>query len=84
MPALYRNHTARANSWCEAIAPDRETIVKIKDSILTTIDPSEHNRKQPALYRACLLWIEAYLQDALVSPEQRVKPTSKVKEKENI
>jgi ribonuclease R len=45
-----------------------------------TVDPSEHQRKQPARHRACLLWIEAYLQDALVSPEQRVEPVPKVEE----
>jgi ribonuclease R len=54
--------------------------VKIKDSILTTVNPSKHQRKQPARHRACLLWIEAYLQEALVSPEQRVEPEPKVEE----
>jgi ribonuclease R len=54
--------------------------VKIKDRILTTVDPSEHQRKQPARHHACLLWIEAYLQKALVSPEQRVEPEPKIEQ----
>ena len=48
--------------------------IRVNDNILTTVHPSEHQRKQPARHQACLNWIEAYLQDALVSPEQRVKP----------
>ena len=48
--------------------------IKINDKLLTTIHPSEHLRKQPARHQACLNWIEAYLLDALVSPEKRVKP----------
>ena len=48
--------------------------IRINDKLLTTIHPSEHQRKQPARHLACLNWIEAYLLDALVSPEQRVKP----------
>jgi ribonuclease R len=54
--------------------------VKIKDSILTTVHPSEHHRKQPARHQACLRWIEAYLQDALVSPAERIEPAPKVEE----
>ena len=46
----------------------------MNDKILTTIHPSEHTRKQSARHLACLNWVEAYLQNALVSPEQRVKP----------
>ena len=48
--------------------------IRVNDKLLTTVHPSEHPRKQPARHQACLNWIEAYLQDALVSPEQRVKP----------
>ena len=48
--------------------------IRINDKLLTTVHPSKHQRKQPARYQACLNWIEAYLLDALVSPEQRVKP----------
>ena len=48
--------------------------IRVNDNILTTVHPGEHQRKQPARHQACLNWIEAYLQDALVSPEQRVKP----------
>ena len=48
--------------------------IRINDKLLTTVHPSKHQRKQPARHQACLNWIEAYLLDALVSPEQRVKP----------
>jgi ribonuclease R len=68
---IQHSQTAPFYTWLE---------VKIKDSILTTVDPSEHQRKQPARHRACLLWIEAYLQNVLVSPEQRVEPVLKVEE----
>jgi ribonuclease R len=51
--------------------------VRVDDKVLTTVHPSEHPRKQPARHLACLLWIESYLQDALVSPTQRVKPEPK-------
>jgi ribonuclease R len=68
---IQHSQTAPFYTWLE---------VKIKDSILTTVNPSEHNRKQPARHCACLLWIEAYLQKALVSPEQRVEPTPQVDE----
>jgi ribonuclease R len=68
---IQHSQTAPFYTWLE---------VKIKNRILTTVDPSEHNRKQQARHRACLLWIEAYLQDALVSPEQRVEPAPKVQE----
>jgi ribonuclease R len=68
---MQHSQTAPFYTWLE---------VKIKDCILTTVDPSEHQRKQPARHCACLLWIEAYLQKALVSPEQRVEPTPQVDE----
>ena len=57
--------TAPFRTWLE---------VRVNGKLLTTIHPSEHQRKQPARHQACLSWIEGYLQDALVSPEQRVKP----------
>jgi ribonuclease R len=59
------NQTLPFHTWLE---------VKVSDKILTTVHPSQRARKQPARHQACLSWIEAYLQDALVSPEQRVKP----------
>ena len=62
---LQEKQTEPFQTWLE---------VKINDKLLTTIHPSEHQRKQPARHQACLNWIEAYLQDALVSPEQRAKP----------
>jgi ribonuclease R len=58
--------------------------VKIKDRILTTVYPTEHQRKQPARHQACLRWIEAYLQDALVSPAERIDPAPKVEEAQEI
>ncbi|MGA7953699.1 MAG: RNB domain-containing ribonuclease [Gloeobacterales cyanobacterium] len=58
--------------------------VKIGGEVLTTVHPSEHQRKQPARHHACLMWIEAYLQNALVSPEQRVEPEPKVDEVQEI
>jgi ribonuclease R len=62
---MQQSQTAPFQTWLE---------VKIKDSILTTVHPSEHQRKQPAHHQACLQWIEAYLKDALVPPEQRIVP----------
>jgi ribonuclease R len=59
------SQTAPFSTWLE---------VKIKDIILTTVHPAEHQRKQPAHHQACLQWIEAYLTDALVPPEQRIMP----------
>ncbi|MCG9893030.1 MAG: putative dsRNA-binding protein, partial [Thermosynechococcaceae cyanobacterium MS004] len=40
----------------------------------TTEHPGEHTQKQPAKHRACLKWIESYLRETLVPPEQRVQP----------
>jgi ribonuclease R len=65
---MQQSQTAPFYAWLE---------IKIKDSILTTVHPSEHKRKQSARHLACLSWIEAYLKDALVSPEQRVQPELK-------
>ena len=48
--------------------------VRINDKLLTTVHPSEHQRKQPARHQACLNWLEAYFKDELMPPEQRVKP----------
>jgi ribonuclease R len=53
------------HSWLE---------VRADDKVLTTVHPSAHQRKQSARHQACLSWIEAYLQEVLVSPEQRIKP----------
>jgi ribonuclease R len=61
---LQHNQTMPFQTWLE---------VKMNDKLLTTVQPAEHQRKQPARHQACLNWIEVYLQDALVSPEQRVK-----------
>jgi ribonuclease R len=58
--------------------------VKINGNILTTVHPIEHQRKQPARHQACLSWIDAYLQDALVPPDQRVEPEPKVEEAQEI
>jgi ribonuclease R len=54
--------------------------ITIAGEALTTVHPTEHQRKHPARHHACLLWIEAYLQDALVNPEQRVEPAPKLEE----
>ena len=62
---LQEKQTEPFQTWLE---------IKVNGKPLTTVNPSEHQRKQPARHLACLNWIEAYLQDALVSPEQRVKP----------
>jgi ribonuclease R len=47
---IQHSQTAPFYSWLE---------IKINGSILTTVHPSEHQRKQPARHQACLLWIEA-------------------------
>ena len=64
---LDHQHTLSApfQTWLE---------VRINDKLLTTVHPSEHQRKQPARHQACLNWLEAYFKDELVPPEQRVKP----------
>jgi ribonuclease R len=62
---MQHSQTEPFHSWLE---------IKIKGSILTTVHPSEHQRKQPAHHQACLSWIEAYIKDVLVSPEQRIVP----------
>jgi ribonuclease R len=62
---LQHNQTMPFQTWLE---------VKMNGKILTTIHPAEHKRKQPARHQACLMWIEAYLENNLVPPEQRVKP----------
>ncbi|NJM74730.1 MAG: RNB domain-containing ribonuclease [Acaryochloridaceae cyanobacterium RU_4_10] len=62
---MQQSQTAPFYTWLE---------VKIKDSILTTVHPTEHQRKQPAHHQACLSWIESYLKNALVPPDQRVQP----------
>jgi ribonuclease R len=72
---VQQSQTAPFYAWLE---------VKIKDRILTTVHPSEHQRKQPVRHQACLRWIEAYLQDALVSPVERVEPEPKGEEAQEI
>ena len=62
---LQEKQTEPFQTWLE---------IRVNGKPLTTIHPSEHQRKQPARHQACLNWIEAYLLDALVLPEQRVKP----------
>jgi ribonuclease R len=52
--------------------------VAIAGKVLTTVEPAQQTRKQAARHYACLKWIEAYVEDALVSPEQRVQPASSV------
>lgn len=49
--------------------------VNLSGASLTTSHPAVHPRKQPARHLACLLWLEAYFQNSLVQPEQRVQPT---------
>ena len=64
---LQEKQTEPFQTWLE---------IRVNDKLLTTVHPSEHQRKQPARHLACLNWIEAYLLDTLVSPEQRIKPES--------
>jgi ribonuclease R len=61
---LSQSQTPPFHSWLE---------VRANDKVLTTVYPSAHQRKQSARHLACLFWIEAYLQEVLVSPEQRIK-----------
>jgi ribonuclease R len=68
---IQHSQTAPFYAWLE---------VKIKDSILTTVHPSENHRKQPARHQACLRWIDAYLLNALVSPAERIELAPKVEE----
>ncbi len=48
--------------------------VNLAGASLTTVHPAVHPRKQPARHLACLLWLEAYLDNSLVPPEQRIGP----------
>ena len=48
--------------------------VKVSGESLTTVHPAVHPRKQTARHLACLSWLEAYLHDSLVQPEERVEP----------
>jgi ribonuclease R len=52
--------------------------VAIAGKVLTTVEPAQQNRKQTARHHACLNWIEAYVEGALVAPDQRVQPASSV------
>jgi ribonuclease R len=65
------NETSPFIAWME---------VTISGEVLTTVHPAEHQRKQTARHLACVQWIEAYLQNALVQPEQRVQPEPTVVE----
>ncbi|MGB8699961.1 MAG: RNB domain-containing ribonuclease [Thermosynechococcaceae cyanobacterium] len=40
----------------------------------TTVHPAENPRKQGSRHGACLAWIEAYIQNTLVGPDQRIQP----------
>ncbi len=62
---IQQSQTAPFHVWLE---------VRVNDNILTTVHPSKHKRKHSARHLSCLLWIESYLQDALVSLEQRIQP----------
>lgn len=48
--------------------------VKRSGESLTTVHPAVHSRKQDARHQACLLWLEVYLQNSLVDPEERIQP----------
>jgi ribonuclease R len=48
--------------------------VDIAGKVLTTKEPAQQTRKQAARHHACLNWIEAYVEGALVTSEQRVQP----------
>jgi ribonuclease R len=48
--------------------------VEMAGKVLTTKEPAQQTRKQSARHHACLRWIEAYIENALVAPEERVQP----------
>ncbi|KAI9129245.1 ribonuclease catalytic domain-containing protein [Acaryochloris sp. CCMEE 5410] len=48
--------------------------VKQSGESFTTVHPAVHSRKQDARHQACLLWLEAYLQNSLVTPGEREQP----------
>jgi ribonuclease R len=56
--------------------------VEREGEVWTTVDVSVHLRKQGARHHACLAWIKAYVEDALVTPEQRTQARKVVVEKE--
>jgi ribonuclease R len=64
------------------VSPFRAWVdIAIEDTVLTTIHPAEHARKQECRHHACLMWVKAYIEDALVSPNKRaaslrLSPTS--------
>jgi ribonuclease R len=64
MGSIEMSQTSPFITWLE---------VKVNGEVLTTVQPAQHQRKQSARHLACLLWIEAYIQDVLVSPQQRVQ-----------
>ena len=45
--------------------------VAISGQVMTTRAPAKSQRKQSARHLACLKWLEAFVADELVSPEQR-------------
>ena len=48
--------------------------VCVSDQIVTTQTPAQSQRKQTARHLACLSWLEAFISDELVAPEQRQLP----------
>ena len=50
--------------------------VAIAEKVATTRSPAQSQRKQTARHLACLKWLEAFVSDELVSPEQRQQPAS--------
>jgi ribonuclease R len=52
--------------------------VAIAGNRFTTVQGSEHTRKQGSRHYACLAWIEEHISGALVSPGQRVQPVRSV------
>lgn len=49
--------------------------VKISGESFTTVHPAVHPRKQTSRHTACLRWLEAYLENRLVPPEEKVVPS---------
>lgn len=56
--------------------------ILIEGKSLTTKYPAEHQRKQNARHQACLSWIQAYVLEELVSPQERVRPVRSAPEQE--
>ncbi len=60
-------------SWMEVVVDGRK---------LTTRHPGEHQRKQNARHQASALWLEAFINNDLVSPRDRIEPVRSVPEPE--